>query len=42
MLMERRTVEDLEAVLAERLEVIRERRSTDRDQGTSRPHRRSA
>ena len=27
MLMERRTVEDLEAVLAERLEVIRERRS---------------
>jgi hypothetical protein len=26
MLMERRTVEDLEAVLAERLEVIRERR----------------
>jgi RNA polymerase-binding protein len=30
MLMERRTVEDLEAVLAERLEVIRERRSTER------------
>ena len=29
MLMERRTVEDLEAVLAERLEIIRERRSTD-------------
>ena len=28
MLMERRTVEDLEAVLAERLEVIRERRIT--------------
>ena len=42
--MERRTVEDLEAVLAERLEVIRERRSTDRgpDVGASRPHRRSA
>jgi hypothetical protein len=42
MLMERRTVEDLEAVLAERLEVIRERRSSDRGQDTSRPHRRSA
>jgi RNA polymerase-binding protein len=42
MLMERRTVEDLEAVLAERLEVIRERRSTDRAHDTSRPHRRSA
>ena len=45
MLMERRTVEDLEAVLAERLEVIRERRgSTDRntDLGTNRSHRRSA
>jgi hypothetical protein len=42
MLMERRTVEDLEAVLAERLEVIRERRSTDRDHDTNRPHRRSA
>ena len=27
--MERRTVEDLEAVLAERLEVIRERRITE-------------
>ena len=40
--MERRTVEDLEAVLAERLEVIRERRSTDRAPDTSRPHRRSA
>jgi hypothetical protein len=39
--MERRTVEDLEAVLAERLEVIRERRSSDRDQDT-RSHRRSA
>jgi hypothetical protein len=44
MLMERRTVEDLEAVLAERLEVIRERRSSERgdDLGTSRAHRRSA
>jgi hypothetical protein len=29
MLMERRTLEDLEAVLAERLEVIRERRLLD-------------
>jgi len=38
--MERRTVEDLEAVLAERLEIIRERRSGDQDAG--RPHRRSA
>ena len=35
MLMERRTVEDLEAVLAERLEVIRERRRNE-------DHRRSA
>jgi hypothetical protein len=44
MLLERRTVEDLEAVLAERLQVIRERRGTDRgeDLGTSRTHRRSA
>jgi hypothetical protein len=33
--MERRTVEDLEAVLAERLEVIRERRRGE-------DHRRSA
>jgi hypothetical protein len=42
--MERRTVEDLEAVLAERLEVIRERRSAERgdDLGSSRTHRRSA
>jgi len=42
--MERRTVEDLEAVLAERLEVIRERRSTERgdDLGTGRAQRRSA
>jgi hypothetical protein len=38
MLMERRTVEDLEAVLAERLEVIRERRVTERGED----HRRSA
>ncbi len=37
MLMERRTVEDLEAVLAERLEIIRERRITERGD-----HRRSA
>jgi hypothetical protein len=29
MLMERRTVEDLEAVLAERLEVVRERRAKE-------------
>lgn len=29
MLMERRTVEDLEAVLAERLQVIRERRAAE-------------
>ena len=46
MLMERRTVEDLEAVLAERLEVIRERRSSERrdDIGTRGTHteRRSA
>src|SRR5260370_25270177 len=44
MLMERRTVEDLEAVLAERLEVIRERRVTGRrdDLGGSRTQRRSA
>jgi hypothetical protein len=44
MLMERRTVEDLEAVLAERLQVIRERRGTDpgQDLGTSRTQRRSA
>jgi hypothetical protein len=44
MLLERRTVEDLEAVLAERLQVIRERRGTGRgeDAGTNRTHRRSA
>ena len=36
MLMERRTVEDLEAVLAERLEVIRERRSSERDTSAAR------
>jgi len=37
-------VEDLEAVLAERLQVIRERRGTDRGQdvSTQRPQRRSA
>jgi hypothetical protein len=29
-------------VLAERLEIIRERRGSDRGQDTSRPHRRSA
>jgi hypothetical protein len=29
MLMERRTVEDLEAVLAERLEVVKERRAME-------------
>jgi hypothetical protein len=42
--MERRTVEDLEAVLAERLEVIRERRTAEsgHDLGASRAHRRSA
>jgi RNA polymerase-binding protein len=44
MLMERRTVEDLEAVLAERLQVIRERRVSERrdDIGTARTERRSA
>jgi hypothetical protein len=42
MLMERRTVEDLEAVLAERLEIIRERRGADRGPDVSRTHRRSA
>ena len=46
MLMERRTVEDLEAVLAERLEVIRERRLIEGTAPTplARPHqhRRSA
>jgi hypothetical protein len=42
MLMERRTVEDLEAVLAERLEIIRERRGADRDHDTGHSHRRSA
>jgi hypothetical protein len=42
--MERRTVEELGAVLAERLEVIRERRVTERrdDLGSSRTQRRSA
>jgi hypothetical protein len=46
MLMERRTVEDLEAVLAERLAVIRERRLTGQalltEQSPSRTQRRSA
>jgi len=46
MLMERRTVEDLEAVLAERLEVIRERRLLEGNPPTPLPrhqqHRRSA
>jgi hypothetical protein len=44
MLMERRTVEDLEAVLAERLEIIRERRVSEHREGLggSRTERRSA
>jgi hypothetical protein len=45
MLMERRTVEDLEAVLAERLAVIRERRLTGQallTEQTTRTQRRSA
>jgi hypothetical protein len=47
MLMERRTVEDLEAVLAERLEIIRERRLLEGTAPTPLPrpqqhHRRSA
>jgi len=44
MLMERRSVEDLEAVLAERLEVIRERRQVEssRDAAANRTQRRSA
>jgi hypothetical protein len=47
MLMERRTIEDLEAVLAERLAVIRERRSlgqamADEHSASDRPARRSA
>jgi len=46
MLMERRTVEDLEAVLAERLEVVRERRLVEGSIPTPLPrtqqHRRSA
>jgi hypothetical protein len=45
MLLERRTVDDLEAVLAERLEVIRERR-VEPDGGNATPaarqHRKSA
>jgi hypothetical protein len=45
MLMERRSVEDLEAVLAERLEVIRERRAMESRaiaEAASRAERRSA
>jgi hypothetical protein len=45
MLMERRTVEDLEAVLAERLQVIRERRALEAralEESARRAHRRSA
>jgi hypothetical protein len=46
MLMERRTLEDLEAVLAERLAVIRERRMLEGNPPTPLPrpqqHRRSA
>src|SRR5579875_1541667 len=42
MLMERRTVEDLEAVLAERLEIIRERRSAERGRDADRAHRSGA
>jgi hypothetical protein len=43
MLMERRTVEDLEAVLAERLAIIRERRATGEDVTSGRTaQRRSA
>ena len=45
MLMERRSVEDLEAVLAERLEVIRERRALESRaiaEAANRAERRSA
>src|SRR5271156_2351487 len=43
MLMERRSIEDLEAVLAERLAIIRERRATGEDVTSGRPpQRRSA
>jgi len=35
MLMERRTIADLEEVLAERLAVIRERRGVTADDGTA-------
>jgi hypothetical protein len=45
MLLERRTVEDLEAVLAERLEVIRERRALEArtvEESARQAHRRSA
>ena len=45
--MERRSIEDLEAVLAERLAIIRERRSlgqamADEHSTSARPQRRSA
>lgn len=40
MLMERRTTEDLEAVLAERLAVIRDRRATGEDLTSAREHQR--
>ena len=39
MLLERRTVDDLEAVLAERLEVIRGRRGTARETDARRDRR---
>jgi hypothetical protein len=42
MLMERRTVEDLEAVLAERLAVMRERRSREQAVLQAQQQRRSA
>jgi hypothetical protein len=37
MLMERRTIADLEEVLAERLAVIRERRGPDAEDGDAQP-----
>jgi RNA polymerase-binding protein len=43
MLMERRSIEDLEAVLAERLAIIKGKRGVEPDAGTSRrQHRKSA
>jgi hypothetical protein len=42
MLMERRTVEDLEAVLAERLAVMRERRAREQAVMEAQQQRRSA